>query len=437
MKKVLVIFLLIPLMMINVKASELMGIMIDGVSLEGFDANKTTYDLKYEASREKIMIGLIYDGQKYDVVTSGANNYSLKSGLNVYTITVTSKEDKNDTKTYTLNITREDTRSNDNTLASLTVAEKTVLLEKDKNDYEVMVDNTLKSVSITATLANEKASFIQGYGERIGNNQVTLSNSEKTEVEIKVKAENEEIRTYKITIIKSNYKNNDATLKDIKIKEKNFNFNPNTLEYNLEVANEIDKLTIEAIPTDSKAKVEYKDVVDLKEGKNEITIEVTAEDGTIKTYKLNVVRKTEESLVNNIVIEGVDFIFESNTYEYEIETILDKLNFIVTLNSKSATYDILNNDNLSDSSIVRIVVTDNDKEETYEFKVKRPKEVVADELPDNNNNANNNNLDNAATSVGNSFLSKYEMYIGLITFGVGLLSLLLVILLKPKDSQIM
>ena len=31
MKKVLVIFLLIPLMMINVKASELMGIMIDGV----------------------------------------------------------------------------------------------------------------------------------------------------------------------------------------------------------------------------------------------------------------------------------------------------------------------------------------------------------------------------------------------------------------------
>ena len=59
------------------------------------------------------------------------------------------------------------------------------------------------------------------------------------------------------------------------------------------------------------------------------------------------------------------------------------------------------------------------------------------ELPDNNNNANNNNLDNAATSVGNSFLSKYEMYIGLGTFGVGLLSLLIAILTKPKGSQIM
>ena len=435
MKKVLIVMVLFIGIVLKVDASELTGIMIDGKMLEGFDANKTSYDLNYPKDKENIMIGFTYDTSQYDVITNGELNLKLKSGLNVYTITVTNKEDESDAKTYTLNITREDGRSDDNTLSSLIVASKKVELDSNKTDYQVSVDNSLKTVEIKATLNNAQASFVDGYGERTGNNEVTLSSGATTIVEIRVKAENEAIRVYKITIVKSNYKSNDATLKDIKIKEKNFNFNSNTLEYNIEVENNIDKLTIEAIPNNTKANVQYDKEVKLKEGNNVITLEVTAEDGTLKTYKLNVTRKKEEKLVNNITIEDVDLEFQEGTYKYEIETILTKLNFVITLNSKSATYEILNNEDLDDGSTIKIVVTDKekDKEETYEFIVNKPKNQIID-----NNSNNNDDINEAGTNIGgSSFLKKYEMYIGLITFGVGLLSLLIAILLKPKGSQIM
>ena len=224
-----------------------------------------------------------------------------------------------------------------------------------------------------------------------------------------------------MNLIKSNYKSNDATLKDIKIKEKNFNFNPDILEYNLEVENEIEKINVEALANHEKAKVEYEKEVELKEGINNLVIKVTAEDGTVKEYKLNITRKAEVALVNDIKIEDIDFEFKPDVYQYEIKTTLDSLKFKVTLNSKTATYEIINNDDLQDGSIIRIVVKDKDKQITYNFKIINPSQKVTATTP--------NDINDAGTNVsGSGFLKKYEMYIGLITFGVGLLSLLIVLI---------
>lgn len=431
LKKILLVIVFTFFMILNVRASDisLTGIIIDGVPLEGFDPEVESYDLSYPSSKESVRIGYTFDQDQFNVTTGGSSNLTLKSGKNVFTITIASKDNPSEKRTYTLNILREDARSNDNTLSSLTVAGKKVQLYSDKYNYDVEIDNSLKKVEIKATTSSAKATFVQGYGERIGNNQVTLSNGDRTTVEIKVQAENESIQTYTITIIKSNYKSNDATLKDIKIKEKNFNFNPDILEYNIEVENEIDKINVEALANHEKAKVEYEKEVELKEGINNLVIKVTAEDGTVKEYKLNITRKAEVALVSDIEIEDIDFEFKPDVYQYEIKTTLVSLKFKVTLNSKTATYEIINNDDLQDGSIIRIVVKDKDKQITYNFKIINPDKKVTTTTP--------NDIDDAATNVsGSGFLKKYEMYIGLITFGVGLLSLLIVLITR-KDSQIM
>ncbi len=424
--KNLLLVVFFGLVFLNVKADEvyLKNITIDGVKIEGFSTEKTTYELTYPSEKEKITLGYEFEATLYRGKGS-TGEVALKSGLNTFSFTLTSIADATKTRTYVLNITRGDSRSNDNLLSSLTVGGQKITLT-DSNQYDVSVENSVKSVEVLATPKDMKATLVDGYGERTGNNAVVL-NGEKTTFEIKVKAENEEVRTYTINVIKKDYKSNDATLKSLKIKEIDFKFLSGTTEYNLEVENEISKLNLEAVANHDKAKVTYDKEVTLQDGANYVLINVEAEDGTKREYRLNITRKPLVPIVANIEIEGIDFDFDSTTFNYEIETDLDSLNFNITLSKETATSEILDNENLTNGSVVRIVAREEEKTETYTFKIKNSKDIEVDDT---------NTSDDAKPKKTN-FLKKYEMYIGLGTFGLGLFSLLVAILTRPKKSQIM
>lgn len=64
-------------------------------------------------------------------------------------------------------------------------------------------------------------------------------------------------------------------------------FDASTTTYSVEVE-DIEKLKISATVKDSKSKVSGAGTVDLEEGKNSFSLVVTAEDGSKKTYKLNI-----------------------------------------------------------------------------------------------------------------------------------------------------
>ncbi len=83
----------------------------------------------------------------------------------------------------------------------------------------------------------------------------------------------------------------DNNLKSLSIDGFNINpeFNKSTLEYNVTVSSDTTKIKINAEKNDSKAKVSGTGEKDVKEGNNPFEIVVTAENGTSKTYKLNVV----------------------------------------------------------------------------------------------------------------------------------------------------
>ena len=406
------------------------NILVNGESIEGFKQDKLEYNLEVKGDVTSIKIALAFDTNIYQVKTTG-DTKNLKYGLNKITLTLTNKEDSKDTKTYIVNVTREDLRSNENSLETLNIGDKKVTL-KEKNEIDVEVDSNLKQVEVKATLKSDKAKFVSGYGERIGSNALSLT-GEKTTFQIKVEAENESVKEYTINILRKNLKSSDATLKNVTIDKIPFNFKSTTYEYNLEVSN-ISKINIEASLNDLKANLEYDKEQTLKFGENTFSIKVTAEDGTVKNYNFNVLVKDEShiGLIKELTIEGIELEFDPNTFNYIIETELTELNMNVVLVSEDATYEVLNSTNLVNGSVVKINVSKGEINQTYTFTIKNDIEE-----PDDEKNEDESFEDTKEEFNINDFLKKYEMIIGLSVFGIGLLSLLIAILLRPKKSQIM
>ena len=89
-------------------------------------------------------------------------------------------------------------------------------------------------------------------------------------------------------------KSNNANLKTIELSEGKIEFNKDTLEYTINVKNEVKKIKVNSTLEDSKATVEGNGEYELKAGINEIKLSVKAEDGTVKEYKIKVIRDIKE-----------------------------------------------------------------------------------------------------------------------------------------------
>lgn len=82
-------------------------------------------------------------------------------------------------------------------------------------------------------------------------------------------------------------------------------FNKDKLEYNLEVENEVEEISIRATRADSRASVSGAGTVSLTEGVNSFKIVVTAEKGNKKTYTLNINRRELNPI--NVTIENKSY----------------------------------------------------------------------------------------------------------------------------------
>ena len=177
--------------------NKLSKLSIQGLSF-AFDTNKTEYSLKI--NQPTITINATLQDEKANFVENyGSRTVELKYGTNIVEIKIKSESGKE--KTYTLTITRNDNRSNDNYLSSLTLStgELSPAFNKTKTTYDVKVPNNVTSITIDATLSDKKATFKEGFEPRT----IEL-NTLENQVLIVVKSEKEEVRTYTINIIKEN-----------------------------------------------------------------------------------------------------------------------------------------------------------------------------------------------------------------------------------------
>lgn len=160
---------------------------------------------------------------------------------------------------------------------------------------------------------------------------------------------------------------------DEEIKE----FDKEETKYFINIDEDKNNISIKPVVYDDKAKYEITGPDKLDIGDNEYTITVTAEDGSIKYYKLLVTKKKEEitsSKIKNIKIKGYNLNFDgtSLTYHLKVNENVNKLDIKVTLEDNNSKYEITGNENLKDGSIINIKVSNDDENSLYRIIISKP-----------------------------------------------------------------
>ena len=243
-----------------------------------FDANKTTYDINIDASTTAITA----EAEDSKATISGAGVKNLGYGVNKFDITVTAENGQ--TKTYTINVTRNDGRDSNNYLATLTTNVGIIDFTKEKMSYTLSVPNNIEEATINATTESAK-SQLSGPGTH------KLIEGENKFV-IKVVAENETIKEYNITIIREKLENltENNSLKNLVVEGHNLIFNKNTKDYSITTKEDKLNLVIELENNESTYEVIGNE--NLKDG-SIVQIVVTDKDGNNNIYRLKI-NKIEE-----------------------------------------------------------------------------------------------------------------------------------------------
>ena len=153
-------------------------------------------------------------------------------------------------------------------------------------------------------------------------------------------------------------------------------FSNDVTDYSLTINDDVDSLEITAEPADEKAEVEIIGNSNLLIGDNTIQVKVTAEDGTIRTYRINVTKGSQvEFGLTSLTIEGYALTpeFDENTYEYTLEIndpSVTSLNINTEVSDENATVEITGNTNLQvGRNIITILVKSEDETENATYQV--------------------------------------------------------------------
>ena len=146
----------------------------------------------------------------------------------------------------------------------------------------MLVPNSTDNLVITAYKQDPNAVSVKGDGN------IKLETGENI-INIEVTAENGITKKiYKLNITRE--KSSDATLKSLTVDNGTLTpeFDKDTLKYEVIVPYEIENLGISAITNSDRANYTISGNTNLVVGKNESTLTVTAEDGSLLVYTINI-----------------------------------------------------------------------------------------------------------------------------------------------------
>lgn len=193
-------------------------------------------------------------------------------------------------------------------------------------------------------------------------------------------------------------KSSNANLSNLGIKPYDFSgFKSGTTSYSATVPNDTTSVEVYATAQSSSAKVSGIGTKGLEVGTNKIDVVVTAEDGTTKTYTINITR--QEGTESNTEIVQVQYSgdglaslkvgdltlspsFDTTIYEYTVKYIGEdtKLDITATATDPYYTVDIVGNENLQEGeNIINILVSDPDDENVAAYQITVNKSLVDEE----------------------------------------------------------
>lgn len=182
------------------------------------------------------------------------------------------------------------------------------------------------------------------------------------------------------TTTTASVKDSNAFLKSLTIEGYTINFYKEQLTYEIVIDKTVNKIDIKYETESDKATVNVRnnDPISII---NPIIITVTAEDGSIKDYTINLTYKALSNNINikNITIENYNLDFDNNKQNYDVVINQDtnSLNFNIELEDENATYEINDNSDLVNGSIVTVkVIAEDLTEKTFYFNIIKETVVV-------------------------------------------------------------
>ena len=270
--------------------STLSDLKVDGTTVPGFNKDTLTYTLD-DVAYSKSSVNITYTTSDSDATVTGNGTKNLSVGDNALKVTVTAQNGTDKTE-YTINIHR---KSNDATLKSLNViSSKTGTLSPAFNAnttaYTYSVDADETEVTVSGEKNHDLATVTGG---------ATVNPRTTSYVELTVTSENGDINVYRVTFDVAKSSNKD--LSEITIDTEPIpGFDPNTTSYTIDVPSDKESVNVGATPADDRSDVDGTGTKPLDYGENEVTITVTAEDGTEKEYTviINRAKKTNADLAD-------------------------------------------------------------------------------------------------------------------------------------------
>ena len=342
--------------------NKLSRILVDGKELGFFNEDTNDYDIEVDSLTNKIKIEATKT-DSHSTITGNIGDNEVIYGVNRYEIVVTSESGEKNI--YHINVNKIDARSNDNTLKTLTISTGEINFKTEITEYTVNLDNNVEKLTITSSLNDSKAKYVENYQ----NKEINLVEG-SNKVEIKILSEKGEERVYTLNINRALSSNN--SLKSLKVNDEKIELKEGEFIYNITVANDVEEAIIKAEPNDIKATVELLDKYPLVVGDNEVKIIVTAASGTKASYIININRMkilSPNSLLTSLKIEGYDINFKQETtlYNLKIKDEDSELKITTTTEDPFAKVEIEGNKDLVNGSIIKINVKAEDGTYTRYF----------------------------------------------------------------------
>ena len=339
-----------------------------------FKPETLTYHVEVGREVDKITIGATTEDSSA-TITTGVGEHSLNLGEN--TILIKVKSSIGITRTYQVIVNRK--KSDNNYLTYLGVLKSNVPMNfqepfvKTQNEYHLTVNSDTSIIEIKATLEDSNAT--------VSGNGLKLLNSGLNTFPIKVTSEDGKDNTYTIYITKEISANNYLSSLIPSVGTLDPVFNKEETNYTLNLANNQTELEFIATAESSNAVITGTENQSVPEGTSKRTITVTAEDGTIKTYEVTIIRETaSEARLERLEILGYPFEFDPDTFEYHVQVSKSKKQLLeseITAIPKdsNATVNLMGDLNLIDgvtnTYIVEVIAKDGYTTQEYKIHITR------------------------------------------------------------------
>ena len=243
------------------------------------------------------------------------------------------------------------------------------------------------------------------YAANTTNSSNTSTNSKTNSSSNSISNKTNKTNTSSNTTSGSSTKSSDASLSDLGIKPNDFKgFKSGTTSYKTTVPEDVAEIEVYAKTTSSKATVTGTGKKKLENGTNKVEVIVTAENGTKKTYTIEITREgkneetattaqTEETTAANENIgDGLSSLkiedlkiepdFKTNIYEYRVKYIGEKEKLDIEAKTTNSNYkvEITGNNELKEGeNIITILVSDANSNNIATYQVIVNKSLVDEE----------------------------------------------------------